>query len=84
MNTINYYEDLRNGFLLAHEKTYDFFVIYNEKEQKWVDCGITFMQFRHDYEFREMNSDEVSDRTGGRLPEAEYRRYLERIDKLTK
>ena len=80
MKTLKYYLDVDNGFLLAHEKASEFFVIYNQDTGEWADCNITFSSFKHDYYLKEISREEAAQKTNGRLPETKLREYLDLID----
>lgn len=79
MENIKYYEDLRNSFILAYEKSTEFFVIFVSKEKGWADCSISFSSFIHDYEFREISKEDAIKKTDGSLPESLYYKYLDML-----
>ena len=76
MQNIEYLEDVRNHFLLAYERSTEFFVIYLPEKQRWEDCQISFLRFKHDYEYSKISREEVVKRTGGILPESNFENYL--------
>ena len=78
---ISYYLDTDNGFLLAYEKSCEFFVKYDPTERSWEDCKISFFSFRHDYCFREITADEAASIAEGNLPTEELRAYLKLLKK---
>ena len=80
MEDLKYYEDLYNKFLLAHDKKTEFFVKFSEESKQWEDCNISFMQFKHDYNFREISKEKASKITGGILPEKLFSEYLSLIN----
>lgn len=75
MEKIRYYSDTQNGFLLAYERSTEFFVKFIPSTGKWEDCEISFMQFMHDYSFREISADEAMEKAVGCSPEANYKEY---------
>ena len=79
MENLRYYFDVNNNLVLAYEKSTEFFVVFNSTENKWIDCNVSFAQFRHDYEFSEISQEEASSRTNGVLPKLEYKQYLDMI-----
>ena len=79
MEKLRYYLDLDNGFLLAHEKTTEFFVKFNSDTREWETVGISFSNFSHDYYFKEISKDEALKITGGGLPEAMFQTYSDMI-----
>ena len=48
-----------NGFLLAYEKSSEFFVRYIPQTNEWEDCNTSFSDFRHDYYFREVSKEDA-------------------------
>ncbi len=80
MRELQYFIDLKNDFLLAYERTSEFFVMYIPAEERWVDCAISFSEFRHDYNYREISRDKAMERAGGCLPEANYMEYVAMLD----
>lgn len=76
MDKLKYFEDLDHHFLLAYERSTEFFVMFNPKENVWVDCNITFSNFKHDYYYNELSEEEVSERTNGNLPKSELSEYV--------
>ncbi len=76
MQNIKYYEDLQNHFLLAYESHTEFFVMYIPETKQWKDCNISFSNFRHDYEHKEISKEEVIQKTEGVLPELKLKEYL--------
>ena len=81
MEYIKYYQDKNNGFLLAYEKSVEFFVMYHPQTKEWTDCNISFSNFVHDHEFKEITEQEVCVQTDGNLPKSMYRQYVEMIRK---
>lgn len=81
MKDLAYFEDTDNGFLLAYEKSSEFFVRYLSASDEWEDCPISFSQFRHDHCFREMDREEAFRRTSGNLPETLFERYVALLGK---
>jgi len=81
MKEIMYFVDTDNNFLLAYEKSSEFFVIFVPEKKAWEDCNISFSAFKHDYAFREIDREEVAKMTGGCLPEALLSEYLKMICK---
>ena len=79
MKGLHYYLDVDNNFVLAHEPSTEFFVTYNEKTETWVTCTISFMQFKHDYLFREITKEEAVRQTNGNLPERAFQKYVETL-----
>lgn len=79
MQNVKYYEDLRNHFLLAYERHTEFFVMYNPETKQWNDCHISFSNFQHDYEYKEVSKEEIIQKTEGVLPESELKEYLAMI-----
>ena len=84
MERLAYFEDRANGFLLAYERSTEFFVRFLPKTGEWEDCGISFMAFRHDHDFTEISREEALKKTDGRLPEAEFKQYLDLIARNSK
>lgn len=76
MESVKYYLDLNNGFVLAYEKSTEFFVIYNSEKDEWADCGISFMEFAHDFLFKEISADEAKEKTNANLPTAKHEEYI--------
>ena len=81
MEKLRYYLDLDNGFLLAHEKTTEFFVRYIRGTGEWEPLMISFSNFKHDYNFKEISKEEALQKSDGCLPEREFRSYLTIINK---
>lgn len=75
MENIKYYEDLTNYNLLAYERITEFFVKYDFETKKWNDCNISFLVFKHDYEFKEISREEALQKTAGNLPETKLKEY---------
>lgn len=80
MEQIRYYWDTQNGFLLAYERSTEFFVKFISSTGRWEDCEISFMQFMHDYSFREISANEAMEKAGECLPEANYKEYIAMLD----
>ena len=80
MKDLKYYVDLRNDFLLAYERTTEFFVMYDPKSSEWKDCTISFISFRHDCEFKEISYEEALAKTNGVLPEDKLTQYRKLIN----
>ena len=76
MESLKYYEDLDNNFLIAHDKYTEFFASYNSETKTWKRCNISFSNFKHDYNYREVSKEEIIERTGGTLPESIFKEYL--------
>lgn len=81
MDNIKYYEDLTHKFLLAYESSTEFFVRYNPETNQWQDCNISFLCFKHDYDYKEISKEEVIKRTNGTLPEEKLKNFLIMINK---
>ena len=79
MEKIKYFEDIYNGFLLAYEESTEFFARYVSKIAEWEACKISFSNFRHDYDFREITEEEAFKKTNGNLPNNAYNRYIEML-----
>ena len=75
VENLKYYKDLNHDFLLAYEKSTEFFVVFRPENNKWEDCNISFSKFRHDYEFIEVGKEEVIKKTSGNLPLALFQQY---------
>lgn len=78
---MRYYEDISNGFLLAYERSSEFFVRFIPEVGEWEDCNISFSEFIHDYNFREISVDEAMKKSNGRLPDEEHRRYMDMLNR---
>ncbi len=76
MQNLKYYEDLRHHFLLAYESYTEFFVMYVPETKQWNDCNISFSNFQHDYEYKEISKEEIIQKTQGVLPELKLKEYL--------
>ena len=81
MGDLKYYLDLSNNFLLAYEKSVEFFVMYIPEREEWTDCNISFSNFKHDYDFKEIPREEALEKTNGNLPESMLRQYSDTIYK---
>ena len=81
MKQLRYYVDTNNDVLSAYEKSTEFFVIYNPSKGEWVDSGISFLSFKHDYSFKEISEKDVSQRTNGNLPTSKFQAYLDMLNK---
>ena len=79
MENLKYYLDLDNGFLLAHEKTTEFFVRYIREIGEWEPLMISFSNFKHDYNFKEISKEEALQKSDGCLPEAMFQTYSDTI-----
>jgi len=79
MKKLKYYQDLTNNFLLAYEKSVEFFVMYIPQRKEWIDCNISFLQFKHDYYFKEISREDAIQKTDGNLPESMFQQYLDTI-----
>ena len=77
MENLRFYFDYKNDMLFAHEESTEFFVLY--VSNSWVSSKISFMQFRHDYEFTEISTSEAYSKTNGNLPTKEYQKFLDMI-----
>jgi len=83
MERIKYFIDLTNDFLLAYEKSTEFFVRFIAKTGEWEDVNISFLDFRHDYSFREISQDEAMERTNRNLPLEAFDQYLKLINRTS-
>ena len=81
MENLEYYLDIQNNFLLAYERSSEFFVRYIEKTEEWESCSISFSNFRHDYAFKQISRQEAFNIANGNLPEAMLQQYLSMIRK---
>lgn len=79
MDKIRYYIDKDNGFLLAHESSREFFVIYDTKAKKWNDCNISFSCFLHSYDAEEITEGKALQISNGISPLEKYSEYVEMI-----
>lgn len=79
MEKLRFYIDLDNNFLLAHERSTEFFVRYIPSLNEWEECIISFSNFVHDYYFKEITREEAIQKTNGRLPDIELKSYLNKI-----
>ncbi len=79
MQNLKYYEDLRHHFLLAYERCTEFFVTYDPETKQWNDCNISFSNFQHDHEYKEISKEEIMQKTQGVLPESKFKEYLTMI-----
>ena len=76
MENIKYFEDLSHGSILAYDKSTDFFMIYAPSSGEWKDCNFSFLEFRHDFNFREISPEDAMSKTNGTLPEEKYKEYV--------
>lgn len=76
MENIKYFVDLTNDFLLAYERSTEFFVRFVPKTDEWEDVNVSFSEFRHDYDFKEISTDEALKRTNGSLPTKAFDQYF--------
>lgn len=79
MESLRYYLDLKNDILFAYEEATEFFVSYHSNANVWVISNISFMQFRHDYELKEISAAEALEKTKGALPDEEYKAYIDTL-----
>ena len=76
MKELRYYKDNGNNYLLAYERSCEFFVRYLPATDEWETCPITFSNFLHDYNPTEVSRDAAYEITGGNLPEELLEKYL--------
>lgn len=79
MNELEYYLDIKNGYVCCYDRDVEFFVFYSKKDQKWMKSNITFLQFCHDYDYREISFDEALILCDDVLPDDTYYEYLEML-----
>lgn len=77
MEALKYYLDTDYSLLTAYDKQTDFFVAFMEKSQAWEPCRFSFMQFRHDGNYREISREEAAAITNGHFPDALFMQYLD-------
>ena len=75
MKKLNYYLDTKNGFILAYERSSEFFERFVPETGEWEAVGISFSQFMHDYDFAEISEENVSQKTGGKLADEKLEQY---------
>ena len=80
MANIEYYKDIDHEFLLAYERSTEFFVMYVSATNEWKICNISFSNFVHDYCFKEISKEEAIRITNGNLPETMLAQYSDMIN----
>ena len=86
MNELRYYLDLDFGFLFAYDERSEFFVEYLKGRGEWQSCSFSFLSFRSERNFKEIDEGEASRITDGKLPAdklSEHLRMLERNNGTT-
>lgn len=81
MNGLRYYLDLDCGFLFAYDERSEFFVEYLKGRGEWQSCSFSFLSFRHERNFKEIDEGEASRITDGKLPEDELSDYLRMLER---
>ena len=76
---MKYYLDIEHNALSAYDRETDFFADYNERKKEWQKSSITFMQFKHDFFYKEISEAEAKSFTGGFLPEKLFEEYVATI-----
>lgn len=76
---MKYYLDIEHNALSAYDRETDFFADYNEYKKEWQKSSITFMQFKHDYFYKEISEEEAERFTSGVLPEKLFEEYVATI-----
>ena len=79
MENLKYFVDLTNDFLLAYDKKTEFFVRFVPKTGEWESVNVSFLSFMHDYNFKEISTEDASKITNGILPNKIFKQYLEMI-----
>ena len=79
MPKIEYYLDTGNGFLLAYEKSTEFFVRFVPSKNEWETVEISFSQFRHDYEFKALSESEAVKLSKGATADTALEQYRDMI-----
>ena len=80
MDGFKYYLDLDNACVLAYDRDTDFFAQYDKSAAKWTMVGISFVQFKHDYNYKLISGEEAQALTNGNLPEHLYADYIKTIN----
>lgn len=80
MKDLEYYLDL-NNCVFCYDKDVEFFVLFIKKEKKWIKSNISFTQFCHDYEFKEISFKQALTLCDNILPDDAYYEYLEMLER---
>lgn len=80
MDCLKYYLDLENDCVLAYDRVKDFFAQYDKSAAKWTMVGISFVQFKHDYNYKIISGEEAQALTNGNLPDHLYAEYVKIIN----
>ena len=76
---MKYYLDTEHNALSAYDRETDFFADYNECKKEWQKSSITFMQFKHDYFYKEISEAEAKSFTSGVLLVKLFEEYVATI-----
>lgn len=55
MKKIKYYIDTKDNVLSAYDRGSDFFAFFNKSTKSWHISNISFIQFKHDRDFIEID-----------------------------
>lgn len=80
MKELKYYLDKENEILSAYNRETDFFVQYFPKKGSWGMSNISFIEFKHSYNYQLISEEEASRITNGELPLNLFNQYIECIE----
>lgn len=80
MKELKYYLDKENEILSAYNRETDFFVQYFPKKSSWGMSNISFIEFKHSYNYQSISEEEASKITNGELPLNLFNQYIECIE----
>lgn len=79
MNHLEFYLDLKNDFLCLYDPDVEFFGIYYKNKNAWTRSKISFSQFFHDYDSKEISYEDAMLYCDNNFPNELYYGYLEML-----
>ena len=79
MKELKYYLDNEYKILSVYNKETDFFAQYSQKKGMWEMSKISFIEFKHSYNYKLINEDEALKICNGNLPLNLFAHYVECI-----
>ena len=83
MTNLNYYLEQKSGGLVAYDAESDFFVMFNQRERKWVPGNVSFQAFEQDFidTLVEIDEKQTEAMTKGVLPNQRFEEYKNFLSK---
>ena len=79
MKELKYYYDEENEILSAYHRETDFFAQYFPQKGHWEMSKISFVEFRHSYNYKWISEEEASEISNGVVPDALFEEYIRMI-----